>query len=354
MGTVTVSGNAFSVGGTTLSVIGGNVGVGITSPLELLHVFGSGAGQILRTRIESTSTTGYAEVRVVSDSGDARFGTSGSGTSTPGVAYINNFANTDFMLGTNNLERLRISAAGNLGIGTSTPQSLLDVNGMAQFGSGMNKSTFTVAGGLFVAAGSSVTLSGANGFVTSASSVTASAFFGDGSHLTGVAAGGGAVLTATQTFSGANTFGSTTTISGQLVIGNSTDPNPLNTSGGMAIWAKSSDGATVSSGCVVAVNISTQANSQMQFTSTTTILTIVETQVIPGVLLQTCAPASICLVGIKGIYRVPVGTGTTNQYAAFATTRCGIGPDNSFDAAGIGGILSGNAVAGNKAWINLR
>lgn len=48
---------------------------------------------------------------------------------------------------------------------------------------------------------------GVGGAITSASSITASAFFGDGSHLSRVA-----ILSSTQAFSGANTFASSFTI----------------------------------------------------------------------------------------------------------------------------------------------
>lgn len=40
---------------------------------------------------------------------------------------------------------------GNVGIGTAAPATLLEVNGSAQFGSGVTKSTFTVAGALMLA-----------------------------------------------------------------------------------------------------------------------------------------------------------------------------------------------------------
>jgi ribosomal protein S6E (S10) len=49
--------------------------------------------------------------------------------------------------------------AGSVGIGTSSPASLLDVNGAAQFGSAA-KSTFTASGALNMAAGQNITLSG--------------------------------------------------------------------------------------------------------------------------------------------------------------------------------------------------
>lgn len=81
---------------------------------------------------------------------------------------------------------LLTETGGKVGISTAAPQAVLDVNGNAQFGTAGQVSTFTANGSLWLNGGSSLTLAGAQGWLTSASSVTAAAFFGDGSHLTGL------------------------------------------------------------------------------------------------------------------------------------------------------------------------
>lgn len=76
----------------------------------------------------------------------------------------------------------------------------------------------------YFSAGNSLTLSGANGYITTQSSITASAFFGDGSHLANVAN-----LTGDNNFTGANIFASSLTVrSGGRQIILSTGPEISN------------------------------------------------------------------------------------------------------------------------------
>src|SRR5206468_480458 len=65
---------------------------------------------------------------------------------------------------------MTVTSGGSLGLGAPTPATKLDVNGDAQFGSGVNKSTFSASGALTLAPNAAVTLSGANGSITTASS----------------------------------------------------------------------------------------------------------------------------------------------------------------------------------------
>lgn len=72
-----------------------------------------------------------------------------------------------------------------VGIGNAAPAATLDVTGNAQFGT-TAKSTFSTSGALVMASGSSITLTGSNGFISLQSSITTSGgFFGNGAGLTG-------------------------------------------------------------------------------------------------------------------------------------------------------------------------
>lgn len=79
------------------------------------------------------------------------------------------------------------TSAARICVGCVNPATTLDVSGTSQFGTTV-KSTVSTAGDWTGALNADITLSGPSGFLTTGSSVTASAFFGNGSGLTGVAA----------------------------------------------------------------------------------------------------------------------------------------------------------------------
>ncbi len=190
--TLTVTGNAFSVGASTFVISSGNVGIGTASPSDQLYVKDSLTHGGLT--VENTHDDAWITMKNVWGDSIPMIGLIGAGghvlpnTNRKDV-FIGGMSGANIEFGnaqTGTAEYMRITSGGNVGIGSTNPATTFDVNGGAQFGSGVSKSTFSTAGALTLAANAALTLSGASGNVTSASSVTAAAFFGDGSHLTSV------------------------------------------------------------------------------------------------------------------------------------------------------------------------
>jgi len=100
----------------------GNVGIGTTSPGSKLSISDSGTGIGLTNAASGNFNIGLL-----------------AGTGSPN-AYIYQRANAPLLFGTNNAEKMRIDASGNVGIGTTSPNAPLEVNGGTTMTGGWGRS----------------------------------------------------------------------------------------------------------------------------------------------------------------------------------------------------------------------
>ncbi len=156
-----------------ISYNNGKVGVGTATPIHKLHVIGTKPGSIT-TSVENLDPTGYSSFELQNDLARSyRLNLDGSSLTYPNSFYL---WDSD-ILG----PRLLVDPTGNVGIGTTTPATKLDVNG----------------------------------------TVTATSFTGDGSGLTGLAS---SPWVGTFDISYSN---------GQVGIGTTTPQAPLEVVGGI-------------------------------------------------------------------------------------------------------------------------
>jgi hypothetical protein len=144
-GTSTIaSGQGFTVGGSQFAVQqgSGNLGIGIANPLSALDIDPAAAS---------------AKIRLVPNSGTPfSIEVSGSQLSIHNEANSKELINlndgSDFIaFNTNTTQRMMINASGQVGIGTTSPGSLLSLNNIANFTTGT--STFYSIGGINLSAG---------------------------------------------------------------------------------------------------------------------------------------------------------------------------------------------------------
>jgi hypothetical protein len=84
---------------------------------------------------QNLNATGYSGLHFINNTGAARAHIGAGNASSPNwvnMGYTGTYSNHPFVLTTNDLERMRIDAAGNVGIGTTAPARLLEVSSPTQ------------------------------------------------------------------------------------------------------------------------------------------------------------------------------------------------------------------------------
>ncbi|HVW82885.1 MAG TPA: immunoglobulin-like domain-containing protein, partial [Candidatus Paceibacterota bacterium] len=176
----------------------GSVGIGTTTPTAALSVVGEGSSGDALT-VANTDTTGWSDVALLDANGAQQatlaYANAGSSVYADSLVFESNAKNIIFGTGLGSNERMRITAGGNIGIGTTSPGSLLSVGDTGGINFGTATSTFSTTGGINLASGCFAI----NGTCISGGVVGGSGTVGSGS--TGqfpYYAGGGTTLTATS------------------------------------------------------------------------------------------------------------------------------------------------------------
>ncbi|MHB1316661.1 MAG: tail fiber domain-containing protein, partial [Minisyncoccota bacterium] len=134
--------NIWATSTSAVNYFAGNVGIGTTTPTANLNVVRATSGAVIIAR--GTSSSGYNDIQIRNDldssvrtlsltyTGSA-YPTAYYNTGTTGeVGAVGTTGAFPLLFGTNNAQRMIITSAGNVGVGTTSPSALFTVGGAGQ------------------------------------------------------------------------------------------------------------------------------------------------------------------------------------------------------------------------------
>jgi len=133
---VTVVGAYATASASNNVILGGtgtyaaNVGIGVTAALDKLHVVGSIRmvdGNQALNKVMVSNANGTATWTTLGAAQTNAWSLTGNASTVAGTNFIGTTDAIDFVVKTNNTERLRVLSGGNVGIGINAPGFLLDV-----------------------------------------------------------------------------------------------------------------------------------------------------------------------------------------------------------------------------------
>ncbi len=144
-----------TMGGNDLLLTGaGNVGVGTAAPAQRLDVAGAinigttTTGTAGALRWDGTDFEGHNGTDWVSLTAGGGASAAGAwnvtGNTIGGSDFLGSLNSQDLAMRTNNIERMRLTTGGNVGIGLTQPQQRLDVNGALRLGNTASATSGTI------------------------------------------------------------------------------------------------------------------------------------------------------------------------------------------------------------------